>query len=322
MSVRLRLTLPMLVVWAACTSAGPSVPPSSVSTAAPSPSPGLTYVATPWTAVAPLGVPRAHLGAVALGGAIYAIGGQLPATIGSACSTAVERYDAALNAWTRSPDLPGATDHAAVTASAASIFVFGGNFAAPSAVSYRFEIATSTWTAVTKLPEPRAAGGAAALGDRIYVVGGFGTDRRELPQAYAYDPLGDRYERIPDLPTPREHLAVVAYRGAVCAIGGHFGNADQTTLVECYDPVVRRWSSLPPLPRRASDFDAGVVGDEIWAVGDDVQVFDGSRWSLGPRLPTPRFGVAAAVLGRALYVIGGAARTQASPGVVERLDHP
>ncbi len=69
---------------------------------------------------------RAHLRAVALGGAIYAIGGQLPATVGSASSTAVERYDAALNAWTRSPDLPGATDHAAVTASAASIFVFGG----------------------------------------------------------------------------------------------------------------------------------------------------------------------------------------------------
>src|SRR6266851_3202675 len=52
----------------------------------------------------------------------------------------------------------------------------------------------------------------------------------------------------------------------------------------------------PPLLRRASNFAAVAIGDEIWAVGEDVQGFDGRRWSLGPALSTPRFGVAAAVL--------------------------
>lgn len=272
--------------------------------------------------MAPLGLPRAHLGAVTLGGEVYVIGGQLPASARTGSSNAVERYDAATNAWTRAPDLPGATDHAAIAASPSSIFVLGGSFESPAVVSYRFDLATTRWSKIAPLPEPRAAGGAAVVGGRVYIVGGFGTDRRELASAYAYDPVADRYERLPDLLTPREHLAVVAYHGSVCTIGGHFGNADQTTLVECYDPAARRWSALPALPRKASDFDAAVVGDEIWAVGDDVQIFDGTRWSVGPPLATPRFGVAAAVVGHALYVIGGAARTQAPPGIVERLDHP
>jgi hypothetical protein len=61
---------------------------------------------------------------------------------------------------------------------------------------------------------------------------------------------------------------------------------------------------------------------EIWAVGDDVQVFDGTQWSLGPSLGTPRYGVAAAVLMHMLYVIGGAPRRPAGAGVVERIDLP
>jgi N-acetylneuraminic acid mutarotase len=156
----------------------------------------------------------------------------------------------------------------------------------------------------------------------VYLVGGFGSDRKELAAAYSYDPSSDRWERILDLPTPREHLAVVAYRGSICTLGGHFGQADQTAIVECYDPSSRRWSSLPPLIHPTSDFAAVVSGREIWTVGDYVQVFDGSRWWIGPQLGTPRFGVAAAVLDHTLYVIGGAARTPASAGIVESLNLP
>ncbi|HEY8648612.1 MAG TPA: kelch repeat-containing protein [Candidatus Limnocylindria bacterium] len=97
-------------------------------------------------------------------------------------------------------------------------------------------MARSTWSAITPLPEARAAGGAAFLSGRVCVAGGFGADRRELASAYSYDPVIDRWERISDIPTPREHLAVVAYRGSVGTLGGHFGQADQTTVVECYDP--------------------------------------------------------------------------------------
>ncbi len=252
---------------------------------------------------------------------IYAIGGVQPQQPSDG-SVVVERYDVAANTWTKAPSLATATDHAATAASATQIFVFGGTFAAPSTRSYRFDVRTATWSEIAALPEARAAAGAAFIDGRIYLVGGFGPDRRELAAAYAYEIAADRWERIADLPTPREHLAVVAYRGLVCALGGHFGRADQTALVECYHPSTHRWASLPPMPRRASDFAAVVTADEIWTVGDDVQLFDGTSWALGPALPIPRFGVAAGTLGHSIYVIGGAPRRPAGAGLVDRLDLP
>ena len=285
---------------------------SSGSTAAQSTLAGLV-----WQPVAPLSVPRSHLGAVSAAERIYAIGGVVFG--GVEPSSVVERYDPALDRWERAADLPVGLDHAAVAADGTHLFVFGGNFAAPSIRSFRFDLASGSWTAVAPLPAPRAAAAAAAIGGRIYVIGGLGSDRREVATALAYDPAADAWDRIADLPTPREHLAVVGYRGLVCALGGHFGRADQTTLVECYDPQRRTWSDLPPLQRPASDFAAVTIENEIWAVGDDVQVFDGTRWWSGPAMPRPRFGVAATVIGRSLYLIGGAARRPSAPGLVDRI---
>jgi len=122
------------------------------------------------------------------------------------------------------------------------------------------------------------------------------------------------------LPTPREHLAVTAFRGSVCAMGGHVGDGKAIAVTECYDPATNRWASLAPMPKAASDFDAAVVADAIWTVGDDVQVFDGSRWWRGPSLKTPRFGLAVASIGSSLYAIGGSPRTPAPDGLVERVD--
>jgi hypothetical protein len=51
-----------------------------------------------------------------------------------------------------------------------------------------------------------------------------------------------------------------------------------------------------------------------------VQVFDGTRWWLGPPLLVPRFGVAVASVDGALLVIGGGPRKPAPDGIVERLD--
>jgi hypothetical protein len=150
------------------------------------------------------------------------------------------------------------------------------------------------------------------------VIGGFDSTRRELKTAYVYDPALDAWRKIADLPTPRQHLAVTDFQGQVCALGGYVGNAIPLTTVECYDPATDRWSARPPLPKPASDFAAVSFQGGMWAVGDDVQVFDGTRWWIGPSLGTPRFGVAAAVVERSLYVVGGFARRAAPDGIVER----
>jgi len=313
MTVRIRCLFVLLLVAPIGCGPAPSAVPAT-------PTAGATYRDQAWVAVAPLRLPRSHLGAVSVGGAIYAIGGLVQGT--STGSVTVERYGRASNDWSAVADLPQRTDHAMVAAMASRIFVFGGGFASPSRRSYRFDVERARWVEIAPLPEMRAAGGAAVIGSRIYVAGGFGANRQLLASAYAYDPDSDRFERIADLPNPREHVAVVTFRGRLCVLGGHFGAADQSAVAECYDPTTGGWSNLPPMPSRASDFDAVVVSDLIWTVGDDVQVFDGQRWWVAPPLSTPRFGVAAAAIDRSIYVIGGAPRRPAPLGIVERIDVP
>jgi hypothetical protein len=306
---------------------GACAPPMPPQPAVATQSAAATLAGSTWREVTTMPVARGHLSAVALNDAAFTIGG-LPRS--SASSLAFERYDPSADAWTSLAALPVGTDHAAAAALGSSIFIFGGTFELPSTRAYRIDIppagaqsaqfAAAQWRPIAPLPEPRSAGGAAAIGGRVYLVGGFDGTRHELATVHAYDPVADAWRRIADVPTPREHLAVTAWRGQVCALGGHVGNGVGVTTVECYDPVADRWSSRPPLPRPASDFGAATVGDALWAAGDDVQVFDGTRWWLGPPLLVPRFGVAVVFVNGALLVIGGGPRTPAPDGIVERLD--
>lgn len=295
----------------------PSLAPSALASPTLTPAPATTHAALQWRDAAAMASPRSHLSVIPVNGAIYAIGGLLR---GGATSPAFERYDPDADAWTPMPAIPIGTDHAMAAAVSSSIFVFGGSFAQPSSRAFRFDVSANRWSTVAPLPEPRAAGGAATVGSRVYVLGGFDATRRLLTSAYSYDTVGDRWTRIADLPSPREHLAVVAFRGAVCGVGGHVGDGKAVSVMECYDPSTDRWTTRPPLLRAASDFDAAVAVDAIWTVGEDVQVFDGSRWWLGPPLKTTRFGVGAASVATSLFAVGGTARTTASDGMVERLN--
>jgi hypothetical protein len=296
-------------------------------TAAPA-SAATTFAGRAWRPVASMPEPRSHLSAVAVNGAIYAIGGlprgAAPSSLG------FDRYDPSTDTWTSLSALPVGTDHSAAAAVGSSIFVFGGTFEQPSARAYRVDVppagaqtaqfAAMRWRSISPLPEPRSAGGAAVIGDRIYVIGGFDASRHELKSAYAYDPATDAWRRIADLPTPRQHLAVTDFQGQVCALGGYVANASPMTVVECYDPATDRWSARAPLLKPASDFAAASFEGALWTVWTDVQIFDGRRWWLGPALGTPRYGVAAAVAGGSLYVIGGFAPKVAPDGIVERFD--
>jgi len=272
--------------------------------------------------------PRGHLNVVALNGGIFTIGGAPRG--GGPSSLGFERYEPTTDTWTSLAALPVGTDHSAAAAVGSSIFVFGGTFEGPSMRAYRIDVppagaqtaqlAAMRWQPIAPLPEPRAAAGAAVVGTRIYLVGGFDASRHELKTAYVYDTVADSWRGIADLPTPREHLALADHDEQVCAIGGHVGNGIATSTVECYDPATDRWSTRPPLPKPASDFGAASFDGGIWTAGDDVQIFDGTRWWLGPSLGTPRFGVAAAAVNGSLYVIGGFARTPAPDGIAERID--
>ena len=78
--------------------------------------------------------------------------------------------------------------------------------------------------------------------------------------------------------------------------------------------VNSRWTELPPLLQPRAAAAAAVVGDRIIVTGgvgadgrllNTTEVFDGTSWTLGAPIPTPRQMSGAASDGKLVYVLGG-----------------
>ncbi|MBX3433409.1 MAG: hypothetical protein KF847_08825 [Pirellulales bacterium] len=136
---------------------------------------------------------------------------------------------------------------------------------------------------VAPLPNPVASFGGAVSGGRLYVYSGHTGEEH----AHSRDNLSGKFLRIKlssdgdssweDLPmgTPLQGLPLVAHRGKLYRVGGlSFRNAaeeeeDMHSVDEfaAFDPRAKSWTELPPLPEARSSHDAAVVGDALYVVG-------------------------------------------------------
>jgi hypothetical protein len=232
---------------------------------------------------------RTHAGRAVIGAHLYVVGG-LP--FQAAATAAFERYDPASDRWESLPPLPIAVDHPIVAGTDALLIVAGGSYAAGTTDAFAYDFRARSWRPIAPLPEPLAAGGAVALGDEVFLVGGIASGAPEgRPSAYRYDVRRDAWRRIAAMPTARHHHAVVAYQGRPCALGGRGRHAARK--FECYDPHTDDWAPRPDLPVAMEDFDAAVVGNELWAFPQHsatAYVFDGNRWGSRQGPPGVQFG--------------------------------
>ncbi len=258
----------------------------------------------------------------------------------SACGLLLA-LSAAVSAQPR-PSAPGTWDNRAPAPSKRTevaaavlkdqIFVVGGfsepslsnfaNFAITDAVEV-YDPATDRWTIKPPLPARRHHAGAAAVGNRLYVVGGFTTSFLSIwspvPSVYAYDPSSESWTEVAPLPTARGALAVAELGGKLYAVGG-YAEGGNTGALEVFDPATDRWESKAPLPTPRDHLAAAAVGGRLYAIGGRldrnygrnlavVEAYDPvmDRWTPVAPLPTARSGIAAAVIGETIYVVGGEA---------------
>jgi Kelch motif len=124
-------------------------------------------------ALSPMPTGRDHLGVVASGGKVYAVGGRvffdrnrnLPAN---------EMYDPATNTWERLAPMPTARSGIAGAAMGGHIYTFGGEGTMSQAFDQTeaYEVATDSWATMAPMPTGRHGMGAAVSGGRIYVITG------------------------------------------------------------------------------------------------------------------------------------------------------
>ena len=228
-----------------------------------------------------------------------------------------EGYDPAIDSWKSGDDLPVPIQHAMSVTWEGTPVVLGGWRADGAntqiATDKVWRVVNSHWVELPPLLQPRAAGAAAVVGDRLVVTGGVGANGRLLNTTEVFD--GNTWKLGAEMPTPRQMLGAASDDEVVYAVGGTDGTADLST-VEAYDPAADSWISLPGLPQPSSDLGVAIADARLVAVGglsagrvlQTVSVMDlaTKTWAGLPGMSTARHGMAVAAVEKSVYAIGGA----------------
>jgi serine/threonine protein kinase/N-acetylneuraminic acid mutarotase len=228
-----------------------------------------------------------------------------------------EGYDPAIDSWKGGDDLPVPVQHAMSVTWQGTPVVLGGwrteGANKEIATDKVWRVVNSRWVELPPLLQPRAAGAAAVVGDRLVVTGGVGANGRLLNTTEVFD--GNSWKLGAAIPTPRQMLDAAADDKLVYAVGGTDGAADLPT-VEAYDPAADSWTSLPALPQPRSDLGVAIADARLVAVGGlsagqalkTVSVMDlaTKTWAGLPDMSTARHGMAVAAVEKSVYAIGGA----------------
>ena len=269
-----------------------------------------------WQSRATMTWARQEIAVAALGGLVYVIGG-----FGATAEPVdtVEAYNPATDQWQSVAPLPIAIHHAAAAVVDGRLFVVGGytggRFRRTTlGTVFEYEPAQNRWRGRAQLPTPRGALAVAAVGTRLYAVGG---NAEKVTNAHeVYDVAADRWSAANPMPTAREHLAAVGFEGRVWALAGRESFlGTQYANVEIYDPGTDSWRTSRSLPSARGGLAATTVGDKIYVFGGEtpfriwnaVEMWDRgiNVWVAKTPMPTARHGVGAAVVDGRIYVPGG-----------------
>jgi N-acetylneuraminic acid mutarotase len=318
-----------------------------------------TYAQGKWLKLAPFPQPAEEISGAAAGGKMYVFAGLAPVwkPVGM-----VYEYDPATNQWTKKKPMALASHHVAFTTYRDKIYAFGG-FVPPESGppawvpinnAWEYDPAADTWKALAPMPGKRGSALAAAVGDKIYVVGGATTipgsketaifpthPHMSVGTVEEYDPTTNTWRERSPMPTPRNHAAIGVVNGKIYVIGGRVGAAfigfaSDISVVEEYDPATDQWSGpRTRMPIARSAIGAGVYGGRIYVAGGEyqdphmmatfraVEAYDpaANTWTEMPPMPVSRHGLAVGVIGKRLYVISGGVQSAGTGVEVSTGEH-
>jgi serine/threonine-protein kinase PknK len=171
------------------------------------------------------------------------------------------------------------------------------------------------WSPITNARISRDAAATTATDGTIWIVGGIRSNGTITGQHEGYDPTIDGWKGGDDLPVPVQHATAVTWQDNPVVLGGWKTTGDNKVASDQVWRVVNsRWVELPKLLQPRAAAAAAVVGDRLVVTGgvdsqgallNTTEVFDGTTWTLGAPIPTPRKLLAGASDGKLMYAVGG-----------------
>ncbi len=118
---------------------------------------------------------------------------------------------------------------------------------------------------------PRTSLAAAALGGRLYAVGGQDS-RSTHASVEVFEPGAGRWVALgtASMQHPRKYLGLAVAGGRLVAVGGMTGARMRLPAAEALDPREGRWSVLPPMSVARSSAGVAALHDCVYVVGGNV----------------------------------------------------
>ncbi|KAI1475914.1 galactose oxidase [Daldinia eschscholtzii] len=194
-----------------------------------------------------------------------------------------------------------------------------------------YSLEDGTWERLPPIPEAFTHINAAAIGGKVYVLGGLtgdGADRvwRSTRDSFVYDIASRVWSDLPPMPEGQGRgSAAIGISGDIIYLAGGLDRleigGEQLTLdiVTAYDTKKGTWTTLPSLPAPRDHVGGAIIGSKFWVVGgrDHGQVnVRNTTWSLDLKapekgwkahaeMPTARGGLAFGVIGDYIATFGG-----------------
>ena len=260
----------------------------------------------PWTAGPSLPIRVQEIYPTNLNGALYVAGGLSPDVDGGRIGITDRVYALAPGAarWRERERLPVATHHPNLVAAGDELYAIGGFTAGERGGAWAMSSAVriydpdrNAWRRGPSMAQPYAETVAANLGGRIHVVTGrrpagpsnrVWSDHADTTAHIVLDPFAEAWSSAAPAPTARNSAAGAILNGRLHIIGGRTVSGGNTPIHEVYDPEADSWATLAALPEPEA----------------------------GPR---GSGGLAAAVLGGAIYVFGGEWFSSTGGGVYDQV---
>ena len=185
-----------------------------------------------------------------------------------------------------------------------------------------------SWTNGPQLPTRRSEVAVAAVGNVLYVLGGYaaagpnptaldatGNIDVDQPLVQAFDFGSRRWSDRAPLPRGLNHVGVAVLGAKIYAFGGFAQqNRDAVADANVYDPAADGWTALPPLPAALGSIAVAVLDGKLHLVGGrDTHsvgthlIFDPAtrRYTAAAALPVGRDHMGLVAYDGKLYAIAG-----------------
>jgi N-acetylneuraminic acid mutarotase len=140
----------------------------------------------------------------------------------------------------------------------------------PRAEVRGYNVATNIWAPKRDMPAVRYDMNAGVINGKIYVPGGFTSERRPTVSLYVYDPASDTWSRKRNMPLPGGGgvTGVIGGKLYVVTFNSLFTGPGGVANFFRYDPAKDSWTKLPsPTDYTRVSGGGGVINKKLYLIG-------------------------------------------------------